>query len=406
MFTSAKSYIVLMGIGIMSTKTKNTIISYRDLYSQYGWFSDNYPPVVQDACDEFFLPGINFVLEGISKNVNSLMDKDSYFVTKICIDTNYDMFFRISQQAVSIILDRALGKAPSRFNLNRLTELESKIITSFNDFLYNSISEFLSPVPPTIKRLNFDVLHLTFVIKDEDTNQCGKFIITLPEDLVNAEKIISSGEKFSNNYFLSAFVDVAVRVGRLRCKLVDIKGIEVGDTVVMDDSNKNTMTLIIKGQEKNINIKPNENLKAEFEYNNEGEGHMAEDSNLWDSIEVDVVAQFDAVKITLGDLKKIEEGLVVDLTSLYNNKITLHVENKSIASGELVIINDRYGVKINEIFTDDSESTTEETTSNSVPNPPQQEVHEEQSEELPQQEANNEEEEFDYSDFELEDEDI
>ena len=49
-----------------------------------------------------------------------------------------------------------------------------------------------------------------------------------------------------------------------------------------------------------------------------------------DSIEVDMYAEFDAVKIKLGELKDIEEGLVVDLTSLYDNKVTLKVEGENL----------------------------------------------------------------------------
>ena len=73
------------------------------------------------------------------------------------------------------------------------------------------------------------------------------------------------------------------------------------------------------------------------------------DINIWDSIEVEMVANFDAVDITLGELKKIQAGMVVDLTSIYQNRVTLTVEDKPIASGELVIVNDKYGVKITEV---------------------------------------------------------
>ena len=77
----------------------------------------------------------------ISKNINPLMDKDSYFVTKVRIDKQHDLFFRSSQNAVALILDRALGKAPKRFDLNRMTDLEAKVITAFNDFLFEHTSK-------------------------------------------------------------------------------------------------------------------------------------------------------------------------------------------------------------------------------------------------------------------------
>ena len=81
--------------------------------------------------------------------------------------------------------------------------------------------------------------------------------------------------------------------------------------------------------------------------------------NMWDSIQVDVNAEFEKVKLTLGELKQISEGLVVDIGSVYDNRIDLKVEDKIVASGELIIINDRYGVKINKIFTEEKNHASE-----------------------------------------------
>ena len=83
-------------------------------------------------------------------------------------------------------------------------------------------------------------------------------------------------------------------------------------------------------------------------------------------------------------LKSIEEGLIVDLCSVYDNKVSLKVGGKTVAAGELVIINDRFGVRIEKV----SDSTKPEPT----PETP---------EETTQEEAPTED--FDYSDFEVED---
>ena len=388
----------------MSTQTVN-LKDYNELYSQYNWFSNAYPPAVQQACDDFFLPGIRFVLAGISKNINTLMDKDAYFVTKIRIDKQHDMFFRSSEDAVSILLDKALGKSNSKFNLNKLTDLEAKVITSFNDYMYESVSKFLQPAPPTLKRTNFDVIHLTFILKDENKEKAGKFIVTLPEILLAPESISANGEKFSENDFSSSLVDASIIIGTTKFKLIDIKNIEKDDIVVFDNSDTRHMVLKLKDFEGDIKLNPNLGLVVPFE-NNEGDNKMANSTNLWDSIEVEMKAQFDTVKITLGELKNIEQGLVVDLTSIYDNKITLSVEDKPIARGELVIVNDRYGVKIDEVITGgkrpvEQQVSEEEVTDNyeEIPQEEEQQVIEDNTE-------TNDEEEFDYSDFELEDEDI
>lgn len=390
-------------------------IDYKELYAQYNWFANNYPQIVQASSDEFFLDGLQFILIGISKNINTLMDKEPYFVTKVRIDKLHDMFFRSSEKAVGIILDRALGKPNSRFNLNKLTDLEAKIITSFNDYMFNSMSKFFTPAPPELKRSNFDVIHLNFLIKDTETNQVAKFIITLPEELLNPDVVSSQEDKFDYGDFTSSIIDVAVKIGSTRLKLIDVKNIGLDDIVVLDNSNTDHMILKFKDYETDINLNPNLGLVIPVD-NDGGSEEMTENTNLWDSIEVEMEAQFDTVKITLGELKNIEEGLVVDLTSIYDNKVTLSVENKPIAKGELVIVNDRYGVKIDEVIANAPKNgTTEETALTSEEEQPMSDDFSDESMEMDENqlqqennenEGNSEEDEFDYSDFELEDEDI
>lgn len=387
---------------------------YKELYAQYNWFADNYPAVVQQSSDEFFLEGLQFILIGISKNINTLMDKEAYFVTKVMIDKLHDMFFRTSEKAVGIILDRALGKPNSRFNLNRLTDLEAKIITSFNDYMFNSLAKFLSPARPELKRSNFDVVHLTFLIKDTNTNQVAKFIITLPDELLNPDVVTSQEDKFDYADFATSIIDVAIKVGTTRFKLIDVKNIDIDDIVVFDNSNTNHMVLKFRDYEKEINLNPNLGLVIPVD-NDGGNEEMADNTNLWDSIEVEMSAQFDTVKITLGELKNIEEGLVVDLTSIYDNKVTLSVEDKPIARGELVIVNDRYGVKIDEVIAKAPKSEVQAGNSELIQQSGSDDFSDETmdmgEEEITHEnteggEQNSEEDEFDYSDFELEDDDI
>ena len=387
---------------------------YKELYAQYNWFADNYPAVVQQSSDEFFLEGLQFILIGISKNINTLMDKEAYFVTKVMIDKLHDMFFRTSEKAVGIILDRALGKPNSRFNLNRLTDLEAKIITSFNDYMFNSLAKFLSPARPELKRSNFDVVHLTFLIKDTNTNQVAKFIITLPDELLNPDVVTSQEEKFDYGDFATSIIDVAIKVGTTRFKLIDVKNIDIDDIVVFDNSNTNHMVFKFRDYEKEINLNPNLGLVIPVD-NDGGNEEMADNTNLWDSIEVEMSAQFDTVKITLGELKNIEEGLVVDLTSIYDNKVTLSVEDKPIARGELVIVNDRYGVKIDEVIAKAPKSEVQAGNSELIQQTGSDDFSDETmdmgEEEITHEnteggEQNSEEDEFDYSDFELEDDDI
>ncbi len=396
----------------MSTQTLNSIAS-KELYTQYSWYKDTFAPAVQKACDEFFLPGFRFDLVGISKNINVLMNKDSYFVTKIRINKDYDMFFRSSEQAVSIILDKALGKTNKVFKLNKMTDLEAKIITSFNDYMFGLISNIIQDPPATeLKRTNFDVINLTFVIKNIEEEIAGRFIMSLPAALLKPESIQPKGGRFENTTFSKSLLDVSIKIGSTRFTMYELKNLDLEDIVIFDNSNVKKMTLVIDDYEKEINLRPNMGLITPVE--NNGGDNMGAD-NLWDSIEVEMNAQFDAVKITLGDLKNIEEGNVVDLTSIYDNRVTLSVEDKIIAKGQLVIVNDRYGVKVDEVLTQEKDSAAAQSTPagdddgfdddypavDEVP----AEGMTENAEGAPAAGATDEDE-FDYSDFELDDEDI
>lgn len=379
-----------------------------ELYAQYNWFNKSFLPAIKSASKDFFSDLFDFDLISVSKNINILFQGDDYFVTKIRIDKQHDVFFRCSSGAIHIILDNVLGES-KKFDLTNITELEAKIISSFNDYLYGNISKFILPPPPkTQKRKNYDTTHLTFFISDKKTKTGAKIIVSLPQVLLNPQLVVSHEEKFNVTNFKTSKIDVKIKVGSTKFPLKEIKNLEKEDIVIFDESNIHTMTLIFKDYIKDFRITPNPGLIISA--NTENGGHnMDENSlsqNMWDNIQVEMEAEFEKVKITLGELKNIEEGLVLDLSSVYDNKITLKVEDKPIAQGELVIINDRYGVRVDTVF------ASEKAPQPQIAPPPQATVETEVADdfeaEVSQEEEGVEtsEEEFDYSDFELDDQDI
>lgn len=400
---------------MLDEKIQNSI-STDQLYKEYDWYQHTFPPIVQESCDEFFDNNFKLELIGISKNINCLMDNESCFVTKIRINQEYDMFFRLTDKALDIILNKVLGQSKNKFNINKISELEAKVITSFNDFMFEHLKTVLTEADPTqLKRNNFDLIHLTFIIREveEYNKKAGKVIITLPLGLLKPEIITSNGAKFSDNSFPTSETFVDVLVGKTKFSLYDLKNLETDDVVVFENSELENITLSINGETIPVHLNPNMDILI-TETTNGGDNMGDTHQNIWDSIEVEMSAEFDAVKITLGELKDIEEGLVVDLTSLYDNNVTLKVEGKSIASGSLVIVNDRYGVKINNVIADGGNSMpARKAVSNNQGGELSAEETENEAEEntnLSNEEENfnneNSEEEFDYSDFELEDENI
>ena len=407
--------------------TQSVDINSNELFGQFEWYSESFNSTIQEGSDDFLYAGLRLKLYSVGKNINTMSPDESYFVTKVKIDPQNEVYIRCSDGAVNAILTRSLGPS-KKFDINKITELEAQLVTAFNDNLYNYMSEIFEPYGSQSRK--FDMTHLTFFVQDVETKLNGKIILTFPSQIVNPQTISSNEEKFSNNFFMDSSINVNITIGTTSFSVGDLKALETEDIVVLDNSNIQTLTLSYNEYIKDFRITPNPALIISVD-NNGGEDMAANTpaSNLWDSIQVEMVAEFDKIKISLGDLKNIEQGLVVDVGSIYDNKVILRVEEKIIASGELVIVNDKYGVKINEIYAETNQPAVSEQPQMSEQNVPNNDYNAEQ---MPEQYAGQPDEmigepvgesigehygeavpqegipegDFDYSDFELDDEDL
>lgn len=383
-----------------------TVTNSNDLAYKYDWFQKTFPPIVQKIFDDFFAQDFTFTLLGVCKNVNTLSNGEAYFVTKVKIDNQHDVFFRLSENTIELLLNKVLGRSNRAFDLNKLTELETKIITTFNDCLYRTVTKLLKPPPPTLNRTNFDVVYLVFVVTDNDAGRSGRFVLTLPDVLIDAVALEEKSD-YPIEHFVDSEITVALEVGKTVFSLHDLKNLEVDDMVVFEDSNLNSLKMSFLDYNTDIRLKPN--LALVVPIDNDGGSDVSEEKNIniWDSIEVEMVGHFDSVNITLGELKKIQAGMVVDLTSIYKNRVTLTVEDKPIASGELVIINDKYGVKVTEVHAPKAkpevyanDEASQDVAENGEYAEDEEEIIEDGAESG--QAEGGDEEEFDYSDFDLE----
>lgn len=358
-------------------------IFFDDIYKQYSWYDSLFTPVVEDCSKEFFFDGLEYKLVSISTNMNILAQNDTFFVTKVKINAKNDIYIRISQEAINVILDKVLGKNNRKFELTEVSELEARIITAFNDFLYESLKDNFNV--EAHRRYN-EIIHLTYFVKSEISDSAAKFIISLPKDILSVETKDTSQQHFVDSDFLDSLVEASFLVGTTTFPVADIKRLEAGDVVVFENSNSSEMTLMAADIRQKFRLNPNSDIVEPYDAVNgfSGMEDSMSNSNLWDSIQVDMSAEFDKVKVPLGELKSIEEGLIVDLSSVYDNKISLKVGGKLVATGSLVIINDRFGVRI--------EQVSESNPANGY------------QEDAPQEEQTpvNQGEEFDYSDFEVE----
>ena len=210
----------------------------------------------------------------------------------------------------------------------------------------------------------------------------------------------------------------------------DLKTLCEGDIILLENSNVNSMEIKTTNIKKGFKVNPEPSLLFDLDEDEEDLGaDMTDEQNIWDGIQIEVGAEFDKVKMTLGELKQISQGLVIELGPVFNNKVSLLVEDKVVAKGELIIINDKYGVKIDEIVSSNSKEQDEaienvpapeklaaaqtkpnEPVQNSLPQPkpvqnpaPNTANKTATSQQEEEDEEDEDDEEFDYSDFEEED---
>ncbi|MCQ2753511.1 MAG: FliM/FliN family flagellar motor switch protein [bacterium] len=359
-------------------------IFFDELYKQFSWYDSVFTDVVRNCSSEFFFDGFEYKLASVSTNMNILAQNETFFVTKVKINAKNDVYIRISQEAIDVVLDKVLGRNNKRFELTEVTELEARIITAFNDFLYESLAPNFTIEPN--RRYN-EILHLTYFVKSEASETAAKFIISVPKDILKPQGIEIGEQKFTDMDFAHTPVEVNLLLGTTMFPLAEIKKLDVGDIVLFENSNSSEMTLVCENIIQKFEVRPNDKIIVPYDMSGGNDMDNA-NTNLWDSIQVDMSAEFDKVKVTLGDLKSIEEGLIVDLCSVYDNKVALKVGGKTVAAGELVIINDRFGVRIEKVTESNGQCEPDAIPSQDVED--NSETEEKASED------------FDYSDFEVE----
>ena len=397
--------------------------SENDLCFLFGWFDTQLKNAVLKAIETFWENKFDIKTQGLTTNLSVKNDFTSkgeiYFTAELPICTTQNAFIRISSDFVRILFHDTFGSNSPVFKLQELSELEIKILNSFCEFINDELKNFIIPHEkiPKEKLRNKGVFNVTF-LTGKEKHRTGKIVISLPQNCLNAEKIRLE-ENFSYSNFLNAQTFVNICAGTSKISLNDLKNLYSGDIILLENSNVNFMEIKTNNIRRSFKVNPEPSLMLELDEDEHELGaDMSDNQNIWDDIQIEVGAEFDKVKMTLGDLKQISKGLVIDLGPVFNNKISLLVENKVVARGELVILNDKYGVKVDEIISsgtkesavapaqEQTQAAPEQHQSKTVQNTAQQQPNPEQVNKMAQgtaQEAAGDVEEFDYSDFENED---
>ncbi len=328
---------------------------------------DNFIPkicdVIIEACQSFWEKDIKAHVLALNdfealRNEKLVYSVD-FFTSQIKVENHKPVVIRLAREFIENILDSILKSKGEKFDLTKLTELEVRILNAFCELLYKKLDEILVDTKniktneKNIKNINF-----VFLINDNEKN-ISKIVLSIPSERINFEplkKIVA----FNDTDFLQISTEVKLNLGSSKITFNELNTLIKGDIIVLENSSANKMTLTSGDYEKTFSTKIKDSLIKKIEdieiEDNDNENitqnfnEVTMDKNVWDDIQIEINAEFEKVKMTLGELKQISQGQIVDLGSILENEISLFVEDKKVAKGELIIINDRYGVRLNEIY--------------------------------------------------------
>lgn len=390
-------------------------ISNSIFYSiNFDTLKTSFEGVLKSAVEKYWEQDVKVILEAVNDfrelRQELLTINTDFFSSQVKVENHNHVVIRLSKKFASNFLSSALGvdENNKRFKLSAMTPLEIKLLNNFSEFIYKKINTILIPVKEAkISDESTKSLNLIFLVQLKDKGS-SRIVLSVPKDRLNLVELQKT-QAFKDEDFLTSNTYVKVKAGTTRITLDELKNLSKEDIILLDDSSSTKLTLISGDVELDFKVKIDPsiildiNSGQEEDYNYEDRFEVEMNKNVWDDIQIEISAEFEKVKMTIGELKQITKGQTVDLGSVFSHEISLFVENKKVAKGELVIINDRYAVKLNEVLANKSNKIVEQTEKKPIEAKTTVEEKKpvEQNKPKPVEEPNEtKDEEFDYSDFE------
>ena len=375
----------------------------------FNVFPNELSECIKNSIEKFWETDVDITVRAIN-NFREFRDEKiasnlDFFSSQIKVENHKPVIIRLSSDFVRDFLSSTL-ESSTQFNLSSITQLEVRILNDFTEFLYKRMQEKLIPVKNIKLSENSDkLINLFYYVKIAEN--MSLFAISIPMDRLNLAQI-KKKQTFNDEDFLTSNTNVKIKVGTSKITLKDLENLSSEDIILLENSEITKSTLISGDLVEKFNVKINPALILNLEEDDNEEineqinNEVTMNKNLWDDIQVEISAEFDKVKMSLGELKQITQGEIIDLNSIFETKISLFVEDKKVASGDLLIINDRYAVKLDEVLADTKKVQTKasepEKKVEQKPQPKPAQAEKPQVKVEPK--AQNTEEEFDYSDFE------
>ena len=390
----------------------------------FNIFTSQFCEALKSALELFWEQDAKITLQAVNDyreiRDEKLISNLDFFSSQIKVESHKPVIIRLSKEFIENILKNSLGINSSVFRLSAITPLEINILNGFCEFLYKRLKDVLiSPQEAKLSEKSEKNINMVFVVAQKD-DVVSKIMISIPQDRIKFEKL-EKKQNFKEEDFLTSNASIRLCAGNTKITLDELQNLAQDDIVVLDNSELDKMTLISGDVKKKFNIKINPSLIVDINNEEDDEDfnqtyeEVKMEKNVWDDIQIELNAEFEKVKMTIGELKQISQGQIIDLGSIFDNEISLFVEDRKVAKGELIIINDRYAVRLNEVLSTNTNKVAAEPKPQAQAKPQAQKPQAQaqpkaqtQPKPQPQQEKPQprprvqvgDDEEFDYSDFE------
>jgi flagellar motor switch/type III secretory pathway protein FliN len=316
---------------------------------------------IEQLLHEFWNLQIRTRLFSVAKEPHYYWHMQDFYVAQKGLDKDGIRWtqLRISEGLCQHLFESALGKPAEdkEFSLDHIRNFEVFLLERFSRKLFHILYPmFLKQADKHAPLPEHDPLvHLVWILDSSEPEQINQIVLTAPQSCLKTEFPDLPQPPVWNlpeERFHHADVEARFRIGSTRVELEEAQNLEEGDVVLLENSHASRWHLldsITQGTiPVNISIPPR--FHAPEHLQQQGYDAMANDAeikqNIWDTLEVEVTATFEPVKLPLRHLRDMEQGLVVEVGDLMENRIHIEVEGHPVAWGELLVVGDKFGVRI------------------------------------------------------------
>ncbi len=92
------------------------------------------------------------------------------------------------------------------------------------------------------------------------------------------------------------------------------------------------------------------NMQEEASKGNASSPNQEYDLNLILDIHLDLSVELGRVKMLVNDLLQLGQGSIIELNKSVGEPLEIYINNKLIARGEVVVVDERFGIRVTDII--------------------------------------------------------